>query len=164
MLPDKMKQYRVTKYEPQKRNERGEYLVDDWMSICDVGKEFNGGKLTRIEYDRIECAYIDIAVQMLTKAGVQSLVLKGVENYSGFSQEDLGIRDGQEIKVTQLGPYMRAIVQERFWGRLEGEGAFLHFGYDFYMYVGVPAACPDSLVAAARKRGIFVESFTSPYN
>jgi hypothetical protein len=40
--------------------------------------------------------------------------------------------------------------------------AFIHVGWDYYMYIGVPTDCPasDRLAAAS---GLFVEECESPY-
>jgi hypothetical protein len=57
---------------------------------------------------------------------------------------------------------MRRVLREEFWCRLEGPEAFVHFGYDYYLYVGVPRACPEA-EQATRRAGLFVESFRSPY-
>jgi hypothetical protein len=53
-------------------------------------------------------------------------------------------------------------LREEFWCRLETEDRFLHFGYDYYMYVGVKTTCSAS-ITFAREVGLFVEQFDSPY-
>jgi hypothetical protein len=50
-----------------------------------------------------------------------------------------------------------------FWCRLESAGAFVHVGYDYYVYVGVPVESPEA-AALARQLGLFVEPFRSPYS
>ena len=40
--------------------------------------------------------------------------------------------------------------------------AYVHFGYDYYMYIGLSVKCTDAL-AAVQQRGLFVEPFRSPY-
>ncbi len=48
-----MKEYRVTKYNPNNRDSKGSYLAEEWTSISDVGKS-----ITKSEYEEIENAYI----------------------------------------------------------------------------------------------------------
>jgi hypothetical protein len=48
--------WRVTKYKPDFRDERGAYLRDEWTSLSEVGKSFGGVKLTFEEYRKIEDA------------------------------------------------------------------------------------------------------------
>ena len=64
--------------------------------------------------------------------------------------------------MTEIGEVVRRVLREEFWCRLEGAGAFIHVGYDYYMYVGIPQACP-SAEALASQLGLFVEPFRSPY-
>jgi hypothetical protein len=53
-------------------------------------------------------------------------------------------------------------LRERFWCRLESRKAFIHVGFDYHMYVGVYHVCPAA-EELARRLGLFVESFPSPY-
>ncbi len=70
--------------------------------------------------------------------------------------------DESSLKVDEIAPALRRLLREQFWCRLEGAAAFVHVGWDYYMYVGVPHPCP-SATAAAGRRGLFVEPFLSPY-
>ena len=54
------------------------------------------------------------------------------------------------------------VLREEFWCRFEGQDAFVHVGYDYYMYVAVPHAVPQA-VLLAQQVGLFVEPFESPY-
>jgi hypothetical protein len=50
-----MNYVRITKYDPQNRDANGHYtLVDEWTSISDVGKSFQGKILTMEQYLAIE--------------------------------------------------------------------------------------------------------------
>ena len=73
------------------------------------------------------------------------------------------LSNGAHLRLGQLGFVIPSILREEFWCRLEGEGCFLHFGHDYYMYVGVPVPCPESQKLASRL-GLFVEEFASPYH
>lgn len=50
--------YRITKYNPANRNDSGNYCGDDWTSISDVGKFYNGELFTIEEYLRVENLYV----------------------------------------------------------------------------------------------------------
>lgn len=41
-----MHKYRITKYDPQYRDEQGIYIREDWTSYSDIGKTYNGKLLT----------------------------------------------------------------------------------------------------------------------
>ena len=61
-----------------------------------------------------------------------------------------------------MAAVIRLCLRAEIWCRLVAPGAFVHVGYDFYLYVGVSVACPRA-IAAATGRGLFVEEFSSPY-
>ncbi|MFD1169946.1 hypothetical protein [Oceanobacillus caeni] len=39
---------------------------------------------------------------------------------------------------------------------------FVHFGYDYYMYIGASRQCTKAINAVTRS-GLFVEKFDTPY-
>lgn len=51
--------WRITKYNPENRNEMGHYLIDEWTAYSDIGKNINGKRLTYAEYLTVENAYIN---------------------------------------------------------------------------------------------------------
>jgi hypothetical protein len=154
-----MFEFRLTKYDPTFRDSRGAYPRDDWASLSDVARSFGGVVLTREEYQRVEDAYVAVILSFLREAGVSSLVVEGLENHQGCS---LAFREGSTLGPEQLDEVMRAVLREEFWCRLEGPNSFVHIGYDYYLYVGVPVPCPESQAFASRL-GLFAEPFPSPY-
>jgi hypothetical protein len=54
-------------------------------------------------------------------------------------------------------------LREEFCCRLQNAAGFVHFGWDYYMYIGVPHPCPTA-EALALNLGLFVEELDSPYN
>ena len=154
-----MNEYRVTKYNPAFRDPGGAYTRDEWTSVKDVGRSFAGGVLTREEYERVENAYVGAALAFLDEAGLTSLRVEGLENTRG---EWLVFRNDSILPLTQVGDVIRRVLREEFWCRLEGVDGFVHFGWDYYMYIGVAHPCPK-----ARERtvelGLYVEEFASPY-
>ncbi len=57
----------------------------------------------------------------------------------------------------------RLILRSYFWCILRSEDIFVHFGYDYYMYIGCKKKCCD-VIKTIEKTGLFVEPFESPYN
>jgi hypothetical protein len=155
-----MFEYRVTKYDPAHRDVRGSYTRDEWTSISDIGAAFEGVILTETEYQRVEDAYISTAFAFFHEAGVGSLAVAGLENHADIS---LPFSNGSLLGVGEVGETIRSMLRAEYWCRLETEEAFLHIGYDYYMYVGVPRRCPDSELHAQRA-GLFVEQIRSPYS
>ena len=155
-----MFQYRVTKYNPAHRDADGTYRRDEWSSVSDIGRIFDGAPLTETEYLRVESAYITVALEFLRESKVTSLVVSGLENYG---EAALPFDEGTRLSIEQAGAMLGALLQEQFWCKLEGASSFIHVGYDYYMYLGVPAACPKAAELAV-SLGLFVEPFQSPYS
>jgi hypothetical protein len=82
-----------------------------------------------------------------------------LENHSAAS---LPFDDGSSLSLIEIDEVVRHVLREKFWCRLDGVGAFIHFGYDYYMYIGVPVTCIGA-ITLARQLGLFVEPFQSPY-
>ena len=155
-----MFEYRITKYDPNFRNSRGWYLLEEWTSVCDIGQEFGGRVLTREEYDRVESAYVAAALVFLEQAGVETLVLNGLENPQELA---LPFEEGSVLSLEKAGAVLRQVLREEYWCLLEGPEAFIHCGYDYYMYVGVPREVPEA-EQLAQSLGLFVEPFDSPHH
>ena len=67
------------------------------------------------------------------------------------------------LPATDWHARMAQVLREELWCRLEGDRGFVHFGFDYYMYVGVASACPEAQRLAAQL-GLFVEEMRSPYH
>ena len=149
-----MYQYRITKYNPIFRDEKGRYAPKEWTSFDDIEKV-----VSFEEYLRVEMAYIEVAQYFLREANIAELQIRGLENSKKLSVE---ISEGKQLPFREMEPIFRKVLREEIWCRFEGKSAFVHFGWDYYMYVGVSCYCPES-VALAEKLGLFVEEFESPY-
>ena len=154
-----MFQYRVTKYDPAFRDASGRHLRDEWISFSDIGRSFGGVPLTREEYQRVEDAYVAAALGFLRESGCDSLTVVDLENARAHLSAPA---EGAALSGPRLAEAVRGLLREYFWCRLEGGGCFLHFGWDYYLYVGVPSRCPQACLLAS-KSGLFVEEFASPY-
>ena len=128
-----------------------------------VGCEVGGSIVSMEEYLRVENTYIDAAVALFAECGVHSVRIDALENTGSHQAKSFVVREGQHLSGESLREALRSLLRGEFWCRLqEGERAYIHIGYDFYMYVGVPCAGLTS-IEEARKTGLFVEPFESPY-
>ena len=155
-----MIEYRVTKYNPALRDARGAYIADEWTSVTDVGREFGGVVLTDSEYRRVEQAYVSSALAFLREGGLNSLTVEGLENHKGIA---LQLCEGTVISLELVGNVIGQILRDDLWCKLEGRDGFVHIGWDYYMYIGVPHRCP-SAEQFAEGLGLHPEKFASPYN
>jgi hypothetical protein len=150
-------QFRITKYDPALRNAAGHYVRPEWTSFSDVGRDFGGVVLAMPEYERVESAYLDAAFAFLREANEPRLRVRGLEN---AAQSDSA--PAEELEGERLRAAFRAVLREEFWCRFESPSAFVHFGWDYYMYVGVRDECGEAQ-ARARALGLYVEDYPSPY-
>ena len=73
-----MWQFRITKYDPNKRNEQGHYLdKNEWTEYSDVGTS-----VSLSEYERVEKLYINAALELCSTAGAEYLYLTSLEDYN----------------------------------------------------------------------------------
>ncbi len=152
-----MIEYRVSRYNPMFRDCHGVYVRDDWTSRSDIGRSFNGIVLTTEEYQRVEDAFVVAVQAILRECDILSLTVSELENHS----TPLPFADGAVLCLEEVGKAVRRVLREEFWCRLEGARAFVHIGYDYYVYVGVPNPCPKARELAG-EIGLFVEEFLSP--
>lgn len=152
-----MTQYRITKYDPQSRI-NGAYERVEWTSVSDVGSVFEDGVLTREECEQTIRHYADCALELLKAAGIQALTILELEDFHLQSPW----HSGQKISLSMAGEVVQACLEEKCWCMLAADQAFIHFGYDLYMYVGVDL--PFGAVRDVCTRcGLFAEVFPSPY-
>ena len=152
-----MFEYRITKYNPANRID-GRYAVDDWTSFSDIGRSFGKTELTYEKYIETKTAYIDCCIDLLTKAQILSLSVEQAECYSEGIHLPSSVSDVAEIREL-----IEACLREQCWFKLTGKDFFIHFGYDYYMYIG--SVLPTSTIEETAIRfGLFCELYPSPYN
>jgi len=155
-------QYRVTKYDPSLRDDGGAFTGIEWTSRSDIGREFGGAPLSEAEYLRVETAYLFAIEAFLGEAKVESLTLSGIENTSSARLPGFA-KSGANLSLRECVKFARLVLREETWGKLAAPGrAYVHFGYDYYMYLGLPSKCLGA-VSAVHGQGLFVEPFRSPY-
>lgn len=154
----KVKEYRVTKYNPKLRGPNNEYHRDEWILFTQIGQSFGGVVLTEEEYKRIERAYIKAALAFLGESGITALRVEGLET----RQQPLKFHEGDSLSLEQLPDVLERILREEVWCRLQANEAFVHFGWEYYMHIGVPRPCPVA-ERTASELGLYVEEFASPY-
>jgi hypothetical protein len=152
----KVNQYRVTKYDPKSRA-NGVYTKDEWISMYDVGKTYDGELFTFAEYLKIEWAYLDVIDIVMDELNIDSVEIKAGERiFSVLNNSTLNSRE--EILMVARGA-----LREDFWCKIESKDFFVHFGYDYYMYIGADIE-EEKMSEIARKNGLFAEPIErSPY-
>jgi hypothetical protein len=181
--------WRITKYNPLFRDENGHFLRDDWTSIADIGKilQSNHGQPVTVEdYQSSEDAYIETITTFMKELHVQSLQISYLEKnqkitrvkdrikqerekYPLLYREDLlplwrTLKAGQQLDGQELMLVCRLTLRGYLWCKLEAPThMFVHFGWDYYMYIGATETC-ERATQRARQSGLFVEPMASPYS
>lgn len=153
------KWYRVSKYDPSNRDHLGRYQGDEWTSFSDIVKnEAKYGKCI-VEYYKIENSYIDTIIDMLSHNKNRFLRIRAYECYS----DDVTWKNHQKLSITSVIHFARDCLREKCWGKMYGKRIEIHFGYDYYMYIGV---CQRNTYVEeiVKKHNLYVECIKSPYN
>lgn len=166
-----MNNWRITKYNPLLRNQEGWFIGSDWTSISDIGKTYNGKTLTMDVYLAIEASYLLVAQSFCKETDTVTLRVSELELfntierliYQGAYINVNEFYEGMSIDTQTIDPLIAAVLREFIWCKLSGDnGFYIHFGYDYYMYIGCANETPNSLNLATRL-GLFVEPSKSPY-
>lgn len=156
-------QYRVAKYDPNNRNEWGHYIKDEWTSFSDIGKAFADGVFTYDEYEKAESAYINTIFAFMECISIKALKLTAVWNGKRYKEAGFQFKNGTEYSGEKLRRVIQLTLRGKIGCHLVSEPSmFVHFGYDYYMYIGTNKLCPEAL-ARAKESGLHPEKFESPY-
>lgn len=168
----KMYCFRITKYNPQNRDKNGHYKKNEWTSFSDIGKEFEGVKLELDSYLFCENAYINAITRIMTGNNLNSIKIEGLEkhDYTNFAnlpdvnvkQYFKSLKNNMDISISEVDLIARLVLREMIWCKLVSERMFVHFGYDYYMYVGSEKQLENEL-SIIKNNGLFVEQMPSPY-
>lgn len=164
---------RVTKYNPAFRSQDGSYARSEWTSVSDVGRSYDGCTLTCIDYLRVESAYVETVHRFLKASRIQALRVVDLEvnDTCDLLPTSLAaepkvwvskISEGMLVGEAELDCVVRLALREVIWCRLEGpSGFYVHFGYDYYMYIGSESSELETPLLPSE---IYAEPFESPYH
>lgn len=172
-----MYNWRITKYNPIYRTSSGAYNIDDWTSFSDIGRIYGGKEINFSDYIAIESAYIKAITSFMEELEIDSLEVKNLEKNSDrlelpdintmYSKEMiemfLNVHNNLVADKSSINILCRLVLREYLWCKLEiASTMFVHFGHDYYMYIGSIKECKDA-IGKIIKSGLFVEAFKSPY-
>lgn len=156
--------WRITKYDPKNRDGYGHYLKNEWTSYYDIGKIFANGQLTQEEYLDVERKYIQAATSFMKCMNVKNLKIVSLEKRTLTKEDDAHfenttkgytkLHNGQLLDKEMVKIVSQLALREIIWCKLESSIMYIHFGYDYYMYVGSKNSC-ENTVAEIKKSGLF---------
>jgi SepF-like predicted cell division protein (DUF552 family) len=167
--------YRITKFDPKKRNDKGHYLdLSEWTAISDIGKsEYNN--VTYAEYEKVETAYTEAIRLILEEKNIlylqidaleSRLSLRDIEIYKieeqlrnisiDYNSDIANLANGTILNSAQIEKTIRLILREIIWMNLCHDDFEISFGYDYYMFVDC-SFLASSTIHKIYKLGLFVE-------
>jgi len=157
------------------RDERGSYIVNEWTSISDVGSSFGSTILSFDEYLKIESLYVNAVLEFMKCLSVNSMDIEmlarwnedvsKISSYCSSEMKELYLKleEGDTVNKDDIELLTRLALRDELGCRLKFKtDLFVHFGYDFYMYIVCSKECIEA-VSNIRNSGLFVENHMSPY-
>jgi len=168
-------QWRITKYNPDFRDEDGYYtLKEEWTCPSEIGKIIDGKEFTLGEYLRVEAAYVNTVMTFLSECGFSALRILQLSRID-VSPEDkssalyeiefdeLDLQEDKAVNTNEIRTICKMILRNFVDCQLYSKHKFfVHFGWDYYMYIGSSVKCLSS-IKFAKDNGLFVEETRSPY-
>lgn len=71
--------HEIVKYPPSGYNKDGIYMYDDWTSISDIGKSFNGKIFSAKDYLKVENQYINTVLMIMSELDCKYLTIAYIE-------------------------------------------------------------------------------------
>jgi hypothetical protein len=167
-------QWRVTKYNPDFRDENGYYtLNEEWTCPSEIGKIINGNEFTLDEYLLVEASYINSVIKFIEESNIDSLRILQLDSY--ISEEDktsplfekefehLVLKEDSVVNINEVRLICKLVLRNFLGCQLyRKDHFFVHFSWDYYMFIGSNMNCP-SAIEFAKNNGLFAEQCTSPY-
>lgn len=144
-------EFRISKYNPQNRNNDGAYLKDEWTSVSDIGKKFNGVALEKQEYLRVENNYINFVCDVLSTLKISSVKLEKQEPKNKYKATNI------EVFGEQFRQILQDNLRENFWCEFHSKNLKIWVGYDFYLHIFSKENIGEILRKSALKHELFVE-------
>ena len=160
------------KYDPCYRDSCGVYLRNEWTSFSDIGQIFEDNKFIFEDYMKMEDAYIDAIIFFMECLGIEALKVANLEKHGALDHNQYytqnmidtfeNIKNGDLVTLEKIKVLSRLILREDLWCKFESSNMYVHFGYDYYLYIGSKNPCRNT-IKKIEKTGLFVEAYKSPY-
>jgi len=173
-----MKNYRITKYNPENRNSDGHYQVDEWTCPSEVGKVINGSTFEKKDYFEIESRYVEAVITFMESMSIGRLRIVNLNtNYMNefFAEKEnhwlmdnkfkeIELFEDKSVDIIEVAALIKMNLRNFMGCRLEIAGEFrVRFGFDYYMYIRSTDFNSEAL-RKVKRIGLFVEELKSSIN
>lgn len=168
--------YGISKYNPRLRDKSRHYLKEDWTGVGDIGKVYEGKKLTVKDYLEVENAYVSAIETILTLMHVPKLhvtnlcrvyPLAELWKYNGHHEglydskmlDYFSRAEGKKVvKRQEVETLIRLLLREDLTCFKVGykDDLSIIIGYDYLMAVETSRPI-DSIIPEIEQKGLFVE-------
>lgn len=168
-----MVNYRITKYNPKLRLDGGQYLINEWTSISDIGENFGSIVFEKEEYLHVEKKYLSAINLILTELGVDTLKVVGLEKYEDEIEKNDNVdydnidfdtykksKEGQFLSKKEVMSLSKLILRENIWSYLVDDIITIKFGYDYYLNIIVNSEL-KCFSEIEKELGLYVEKIES---
>ena len=169
-----MKNFRITKYNLKKRDKQDRYLVNDWTSISDLFKKYKYEDAVKI-YKDVEDKFIEVYTSIFSENKIEKMIINSLALYLDDEDADYiekrsfdlnlndlsWLTDKSEISGKQIEDVLKLLLRGLIWCKLDWEIVYLHYGDDYYTYIG-GVEISDELINNAKKSNIYIEICDSP--
>ena len=160
-----MYSWRVTKYNPSNRDADGSYLDhEEWTCFSEVGTT-----VSMEEYQITEGKYLNAITTFMAEIGLNRVYVTALEQWSDEvkhqnANEFLSkVWVGKAVTIQEVRELAKLTLRNAIWCKLGFKKQFfVHFGYDYYMYIGASKSCLKAK-EVVKETGLFIEEFQSPY-
>lgn len=166
--------YRITKYDPYKRDRNGKYDENEWTSLSDLINEMQFNKAIDI-YLKVENKFIELYSYILSESNIEKMIISSLEINNNYDKEYLDritynvdinilktLKNGKTIDKAEILGVIRLSLREIIWCKLNWNLVYIHFGYDYYTYIG-GITIANGLINSALENAIYIEEYDSPY-
>jgi hypothetical protein len=132
--------------------------LDEWTSFSDIDNpKYN---LSLEKYLEIENAYLEAIKKVLKLNKATNFIFKNVENNTSFQVPKESNNADKIIEIATK------CLREELWCKIMSpHKLFIHFGYDYYIYIGSTKELSTEIISEIEKLGLFVELIDkSPYS
>ena len=171
----KMNWHEIVKYSPQKYDSNGIYTTDEWTSMWDVGKKFDGKLFTLEEYLRVEQRYVSVILSIMKAMNCKYMTIQYLEadkeyitssikssKFYNIDSELLKslplLEENRRIHISKITDIIRLSLREYIYVVLCNKEHKLHikFGYDYYLNVSCSLNC-ETLKNIVCREGLYLD-------
>jgi len=157
----------LQKYDP-KNFGKGGYLLDEWISVSEIGTTFYGQQFTLDQYLDMEDRYIKCMLFLIDYFGQSSLIVScdpfGIREYPDYRDYlfnlpkliRLDYETGNVLKADEIETYLRLGLRGMPpFGLTNKRDFFIGISQDYYVHLGIKTLAED-LFEFVENQGLFL--------